>query len=88
MRTSITESDSELKCDYLTTDDREQVLRTHWLTRHAPGRIICTRRLTYTYCFSRHSYSAFGAPSPIVNVPGMVTRGDTSCEWIGKTAAG
>lgn len=58
MRTSITESDSELKCDYLTTDDREQVLRAHWLTRHAPERIICTRRLTYTYCFSRHSYSA------------------------------
>ena len=58
MRTSITESDSELKCDYLTTDDREQVLRTHWLTRHAPERIIFTRRLTYTYCLSRHSYSA------------------------------
>jgi hypothetical protein len=27
----------------------------------APERMFCEHRLTYAYCFSRHSYSALGS---------------------------
>ena len=44
----------------------DKTLRAHRLARHpqchpAPERTICAHRLTYAYCFSRHSYSALGA---------------------------